>query len=131
MVKILEGMPDGAAVTLPVQWLRAQLVDDGKDAAAEDSIADLSVSEVAAELGRSPATIRSWCSAGEIPGAYKLKNREWRIPRPGYRKFFASQRNRARQSPPRRRRHAELGAWREQLSETAAIGRKKGLGAIG
>ena len=27
-----------------------------------------------------PSTVRGWCEAGRFPGAYKLHDREWRIP---------------------------------------------------
>lgn len=30
--------------------------------------------------GRKPSTVRGWCEAGKLPGAYRLRGREWRIP---------------------------------------------------
>ena len=58
--RAVEGMPDEGLVTFPVSWLRAQL--------NERSTADLTVEELAAQLGRAPSTVRTWLGAGRVPG---------------------------------------------------------------
>ena len=67
---LLAELPDEALV--PVAWVRGQL---GVRAAV-----GLTVEEAAKQFKRSPSTIRSWCRDGRLPGAYLLRNREWRIP---------------------------------------------------
>jgi excisionase family DNA binding protein len=42
---------------------------------------DLTVEEVAAHFGKGTSTVRTWLGRGELPGAYRLHGREWRIPR--------------------------------------------------
>jgi hypothetical protein len=115
LATVIEGMPDGGAVTLPVNWLRQVLETDAESDLPVNSVADMSVIEVAEALNRSPATIRGWCSAGEVPGAYKLKGREWRVPLWGLREFLDGQGNRPG-SAVRRRREANLGAWRGEAT---------------
>ncbi len=83
----VEGIPDGGSVTLPVAWLRERL-----EGAEEDVVVDLTVEQVSEKLGRSPSTVRNWLGAGEIPGAYRLKGREWRIPPAALERFLDKQR---------------------------------------
>lgn len=46
-----------------------------------DPIGDLTVQEIAAEIGKAESTVRTWLTSnGGIPGAYKLHGREWRVP---------------------------------------------------
>lgn len=87
--KALAVLPDDALV--PVQWVRALARAEGPE-----QLVDLTVAQVARELGRSPATIRGWCGSGRIQEAYRLRGREWRIPHSALRQFFrleASERN--------------------------------------
>jgi hypothetical protein len=90
LIPLLAGLPDEAAVTLPVGWLRARLRSDGSGV-VPDPLADLSCAEVGAALGRSPSTIRAWCTRGDMPGAYRLRQREWRIPRASLRRYLDQQ----------------------------------------
>lgn len=69
---IVEPLPEGASVTLPVEVLRAWLAGGG-----EERTGDYTVEEVGAILGRAPSTIRNWIGQGRLQ-AYKL-GREWRI----------------------------------------------------
>ncbi len=87
LARAVEGIPNGGSVTLPVAWLRERL-----EGANEDVVVDLTVEQVANKLGRSPSTVRNWLAAGEIPGAYRLKGREWRIPPAALERFLDKQR---------------------------------------
>lgn len=72
LAETLAGLPDGALV--PAAWVREQL-------SGRDTLTDLTVKETAELLGRAPSTIRSWAASGILRGAYRLRGREWRIPR--------------------------------------------------
>lgn len=80
---IVEALPAGAAVTLPVDtlraWLEGEISETGEIAGAAPEVG-LTCEEVATRLGRSPSTVRSWCAAGLFPGAFRFRRREWRIP---------------------------------------------------
>src|SRR5713101_6101688 len=82
--RLLAQFPDDALV--PVRWLRVQLRQTA--AVQADGVADLSCADVAAELNRTPGTIRGWCQRGEIAGAYRLNKKEWRIPRASLREYL-------------------------------------------
>ena len=108
--RIVAEMPDEAAVTFPVVWLRQQLEVEGPDGVEID---DLTCERAAEALDRSASTVRDWCRAGNILGAYRLKGREWRIPKSALREFLDSQEH----PPPKTTRpHAEadLSAWRRK-----------------
>lgn len=113
--RILEGLPPGSAVSLPVDWLRAQLRAVEEPLLQVDPVADLTVKELADELGRSVSTVRTWLSAGLIPRAYKLRDREWRVPRAGVREFLDHQAcgTRPRAVSSERGRQVDLGSWRK------------------
>jgi hypothetical protein len=55
--------------------------------------ADFTVAQIAARFGRHPSTVRGWCDAGLIRGAYKFMSKEWRIPVESLPSFEESQRN--------------------------------------
>lgn len=113
---IVTALPDGASVTVPVADLREWLEHDGdKDL---DIVVDLTVDDVAQQLGRTPACVRGWCRAGLVPGAYRFNSREWRIPRAGLTAYIEKARDGQGsngRSRPRRQRGADLGAWRDGL----------------
>lgn len=90
LAAMVEALPDGASVALPVGWLRAELEAEGAESSSAP-LADLTVEALAAELGRSPSTVRGWLIEGSVPGAYKLRGREWRIPRAAVRAFLVDQ----------------------------------------
>jgi hypothetical protein len=107
---LAEALPAGAAVPVPREWLLELLV--AQAAPASDSPpADPTVEDVAARYGRAPSTIRGWCEAGRFPGAYKLHDREWRIPAAALEAFDAQQRGRGRASA-RRGSSVSLSDWR-------------------
>ncbi|MQA89232.1 MAG: helix-turn-helix domain-containing protein [Gemmatimonas sp.] len=60
---------------------------------------DLTVEQVAEELGRSGSTVRGWLAAAEFPNAFKLNRREWRIPISDVRTLLDRQRPQATSRP--------------------------------
>jgi excisionase family DNA binding protein len=118
---LIKHLPEDAAVTLPVSWLRSELEAEGVNGSTA-AIADLTVEALAAELGRSTSTVRGWLGAGAIPEAYKL-GREWRIPRAAVRRFLDSLSNggghaeAVNEGESAVRGHV-AGAWRRHLRRT-------------
>lgn len=88
--QMVAGMPEGSNVSLPVSWIRDQLEAEPSEEA--DRLADLTVSEVAEEFGRSENAVRDWIRAGELD-AYRFQGREYRIPRDAVRQFLERQRS--------------------------------------
>lgn len=114
LAAMIEPMPEGSSVTLPVEWIRRHFEEDGGISTAEEPIADLTANEFAELLGRKPSTIRGWLGAGEIPEAYHFRGREWRIPRAAARRYLDAWREKRANGPPEPlggsgHRH---GAWR-------------------
>ena len=100
---VVDPMPTGSAVTLPVDTLRAWLEED---AAGPDTV-DPTAADVASLLRRAPSTIRTWCAQGRLPGAYRCRGREWRVPRSALRALRRNHELVDRDTP------VDLGAWRE------------------
>ena len=114
LTQIVRVMPEGSSVLLQVDWLRAQLeaADDGSNVV--ESVAGLTVGQVAKALNRSPSTVRAWCAAEKIPGCRRLNGREYRIPRKGLREFLDGQAD-GTSPEPVRGHQADLGEWRKHL----------------
>ncbi len=101
--ELLRRLPRDA--TVPAGWLVDQLDDDTTDR-------DLTLQEVAVELGRAVSTVRSWCNSGQLEGAFKFRNREWRIPASALRRF--RQREGESKAPTvAHRRPVDLSSWRK------------------
>lgn len=106
--------------TVPVSWI-AELLDDCGGTEEEYVPAqfdDLSVEEAAALVRRAPSTVRTWLTSGEgVPGAYKLKGREWRIPRAAFRRYLdgGSQGCENEVQNLRLSRRASIGGWRKHV----------------
>ena len=112
LATMVEGMPDGAMITLPVEVIRSWLEEDGL-IEPEDALIDMTVVEVAERLNRSPSTVRGWCGSGALEGAYRLRGREWRIPPGRLRAFLDSEaKSRGGRMRPRAEEDIDLGAWR-------------------
>jgi hypothetical protein len=75
--RLVADVPAGAQVTVPADWIRELLATRPVRAVAS---VDLTVGDVARLFARQPSTIRGWCEQGRLPGAYRLRQREWRIP---------------------------------------------------
>lgn len=98
---------DASSVTLTRADLLALAGDDAT--AIERPVRDLTVEDVAAEVGRSPSTVRSWLIAGDLDG-YKLNNRDWRIPRASLRAYLEGQQS---APAPHDSGDVDIGAWRK------------------
>ena len=115
-------MPPGSAVSLPVDWLRAELdAPEGPEPAAGAALNDLTLTEAAALVKRSESTLRTWCSRGLIPEAYKLRGRDWRIP-PAALRAMLDREGEPKPDLPRRTRApkggARLDSWRAHVRKT-------------
>lgn len=107
LFRIAQALPDGTAVPVPRAWLLELL--EGTEAPGVTSApleVDLTPEEVGAALHRSPVTIRAYCNAELIPGAYRLRGRQWRIPRAALEAFQAAERAKEVKPWKRKRRQA-------------------------
>lgn len=78
LAAIVDGLPDGAVVTVRADWVRALLLAPLQPVSPVE--VDLTVTQAAAALRRSPQRIRDWYRMGRFPHAWTL-GREIRIPR--------------------------------------------------
>src|SRR3990167_91071 len=87
--ELAERLPPGASLNLS----REALLDlCGSEGGLSVDGGDLTAAQLAERLRRRPSTIRGWCERGELPGAYRLNGREWRIPPAALEAFLAGQR---------------------------------------
>lgn len=112
---LVQAAPPDATVT--VRWLAEKLGSERADQGLGKDGVDLTVPEVAAMFKRSPAAVREWCNCERLPGAYRFRNREWRIPRSA---ITAMQRDEARAPREPVRAATDTGAWRAHLPPKAA-----------
>jgi hypothetical protein len=107
--ELAERLPDGAALTLPKVALLEALAGGSLHTSAESvpPPGDRTVQELVVQFHRKPSTIRGWLEAGRFPGAYKLRDRDWRVPTAALEAFLAQER------APRPARGARLSAWRK------------------
>ncbi len=106
--RLAEDLPDGATVSLPATFVRALA-----DQLGAVPVADLTVTEVAEQLGRKPSTIRGWIAAGQIR-TYRL-GREHRIPPQTLEEFLERRRSSSpspKQSHATGERRVRIDAWR-------------------
>ena len=125
---LAELLPEGGSVTLSRSAL-LELADGaeatGPSAGSRSSLpdVDLTVPEMAELLHRAPSTIRTWLAAGDLPGAYLFRGREWRVPRAAV--HALQQREADRHTRPKRRQaparshDGDLGTWRQHLGRGA------------
>ena len=73
---------------------------------------DMTLDEVATEVGRAVGTIRTWCNSKRIDGAYRLNGRDWRIPQAALRKFLDAQ-GRGETQDQVRNGDADWDDWRQ------------------
>ena len=88
--RLVEGMPEGASVVLPVDCVRGWL--DGPHDTLEP---DMTVAQVAEFYGRSPSTIRRWIRDERLR-AYFFQGREYRITDCALREFIQQERGHPR-----------------------------------
>lgn len=108
---LLDGLPDAALV--PVGWLREQLRAEPAADSADAQSGDLTVQAVAQDLGRAASTIRYWCRAGLLEGAYRLRGREWRIPPAALQRFLNGQAVRSKDAPTDTAAAVRIDGWRQ------------------
>ena len=110
---IIDGMPDGGSVSLPVTWLRDQLAQEG-DGPGVGRL--LTLGEAGAIVGRSASTVRTWANSGQLEGAFKLQNRSWTIPESALQRFIERQQSGEHEPPTvRESGPVDLGAWRKHV----------------
>ena len=73
LYRLIDGMPDKAAIILSVEQIREWV-----DACGKGFETDMTVGEVAERFARSPITVRSWIRDGRLR-AYRMRGREYRI----------------------------------------------------
>ena len=71
--KMIDGVPKGGAIMLPVDSVREWLSENGSGLDP-----DLTVEEVGKFFDRSPVTIRAWIREGRLE-AYHFRGNEYRI----------------------------------------------------
>ena len=71
--RMIDGVPDGGLVTLPVDTLREWMRENGSSLDH-----DLTVENIAAFFNRSPVTVRAWIRKGRLE-AYHFRGNEYRI----------------------------------------------------
>ena len=87
LTRMIDGMPDGASIVLPVDAVREWLSENG---GGLDH--DLSVEEVGKFFDRSPVTVRGWIRTGRLE-AYRFRGREYRITHAALEEFQQQERN--------------------------------------
>ena len=104
-----------ADATIPARVVleRLPLAMDG----AEGTLAALNASQAGEALGRSPSTVRDYCRAGLLDGAFRQQGREWRIPRASIGKFQAAQAAKAtaKAAIVTGSNSVSLDAWRREI----------------
>ena len=108
--RLVDALPsDDSAVTLTRADLVA-LVEDGGDTTPSAPSRDLTVEDVAEEVGRAPSTVRGWLADGEMRG-YKLNGRDWRVPRSALRAYLDRQANGMEETDDEE--PVDIAAWRK------------------
>lgn len=87
---VVDGLPEGSTVSLPVSWLRGLLEAEAKRA-GEELPELLTLPEVAQVVGRAESTVRTWCNSGRIPQAFRMNGRDWRVPSKALQEWIESQ----------------------------------------
>ncbi|HET9948846.1 MAG TPA: helix-turn-helix domain-containing protein [Longimicrobiales bacterium] len=110
--QLADALPfDHSAVTFTRADLFALLEGEGEARSIPER--DLTVEEVAAEVGRAVSTVRGWLASGELKG-YKLNRRDWRVPRAALRAYLERQPAGAdRSREPAADAEVDISAWRK------------------
>lgn len=104
-----------ARATIPAEEALRRL--PAAEGGAGDTLAALDVEQAGEALGRSPSTVRDYCRAGLLDGAYRQQGREWRIPPGAIGKFQVGQAAEAaaKATPAPRAGSTDLAAWRKEV----------------
>ena len=107
-----DALPDTALV--PVGWVR-EMIEGMDPGGREHEALGLTVQQFATEADRAPSTVRTWAVEGRLPGAQKLRGREWRIPRAALRALLEEDDTPERPSTAKRLEvpRGGLSAWRD------------------
>ena len=113
LATLAAGLEPTAPLTLPAGWL-CELLEAARASLASH---DLTVEAAAQLLKRKPSTVRGWCAAGDLPGAYR-RGRAWYIPRAALERPRAPEPVRSTPEPVRStpepvRSTPGLGDWRQ------------------
>jgi excisionase family DNA binding protein len=109
-------MPPGSLV--PTEWVLAELErEQGGGKERGEALIDLTVEQVAERLGRSPSTVRNWLGEQRLPGAYRLRGREWRIP-PAALTAFLQREAEGKTAGLQGQKPADLSDWRRHVRQT-------------
>ncbi len=79
---------------------------------AQGVCGDMTLDEVASEVGRAVSTVRTWCNSARIAGAYRLNGRDWRVPQAALRKFLDAQ-GRGEDQHEVQNGETDWNAWKE------------------
>ena len=119
---LIEAAEQGPMVTVPVSWILELLEERMEKSAHDEPLADLTVQDVATAFGKSPQTVRDWCRRGLLPGSYRFRNREWRIPREALRTLRTNNLDDDDEGVRQRGTSADLGTWRGQVIDISTKG---------
>ena len=109
---IINGLPEGGSVSLPVTWLR-DLLDAEGDSPGMGRL--LTLEEAGEIVRRSPSTVRTWLNTSRLDG-FKLNGRAWRIRESALLSFIERQESGEHEPPTiRSSRPVELGDWRNYV----------------
>ena len=123
LAAMAEAADPNGSITVTTRWLRDMLALEGDgNTSAQDVNMDLDVEQVGKLFKRAPSTVRSWLAEGLFPHAYRLRQREWRIPRGDVAALQHGQQKPAQAPPaqPQPAEPADLGAWRKHLPRRSA-----------
>jgi hypothetical protein len=116
---MVDGMPPGSSVSVPVDWLRECLAAEEREGDRPDRL--LTLEDVAGEVGRAVSTVRTWCNSGKLEGAFRLNGKDWRIPSASLRRYLEAQANpEATAGTIDGNGHPKIGAWRKRRKGQAA-----------
>ena len=91
LTRMIDGMPDGGSIILPVEAVKERLSENGSGLDP-----DLTVEEVGKFFDRSPVTIRTWIRNGRLR-AYRFQGREYRVCESALEEFQQKERGRGEQ----------------------------------
>lgn len=117
---LVDASPADAMITVPKPWLSELLAEPLPVGQGEGTAlaVDLTVQDVATQFKRGASTIRTWCERGDLPGAYRNRGREWRIPASA---IEAMQREQARRhvtpraTTSRNGKPTDISSWRSHM----------------